>query len=135
MSEECEARKENTTGFRKDVWDEMDEEADLSRCPQCGHEYFSDDNWGDIDPHAIEYAEHLNHAERRLAAEREAREKVEKERDEAVRLLRAWEKTEGCGCCSDLNTVNTDLDVADTPENDYATATAARNKFLASLAG
>ena len=86
--EECEARKENTTGFRKDVWDEMDEEADLIRCPQCGHEYFSDDNWDDIDPHAIEYAEHLNHAERRLAAEREAREKAEKERDEAVRQLR-----------------------------------------------
>ena len=28
-----------------------------------------------------------------------------------------------------------DPDVADTPENNYATATAARNKFLASLAG
>ena len=69
---ECAARKENTTGFRQAVWDLLDEDADLNRCGICGHEYFSDDNWDDIDPHAVEYAEHLNH-HTRVIQEKDAR--------------------------------------------------------------
>ena len=64
----CEAWKENTTGFRRQVWEcfGSNSAADTARCPECGHEYFTDDNWFDIDPHAVEYAEHSNHAHRRI---------------------------------------------------------------------
>lgn len=79
----CKAWKENTTGFRKDVWDQFDskKDADLNRCKICGHEYFSDDNWDSIDPHTVEYAEHLNHHTRLILELKEKNRALEEERD------------------------------------------------------